>query len=225
MSKLPAFPPPNTKDSPEVAAYLRNAAVLWSAHRHRESLALLVRAANSARSRSDVGDSRVVELALAATELAAFVDAGDDPRSIPISIEFNAESVDINSIDLRSIQSSVLDITVEPPRRPSHANVSTLREAERPTPPPAPAPPTPPKPPSRIDLTQTMPQGARPPQPAAPPLNLRVVAPAGTPPASTLKEAPITEPTNERSSALPTKRMEDVPTRRAPDIEAEQKKR
>jgi len=212
VKTVPAFPPPSSKDSAEVAALLRNAAVLWAAHRHGEAITLLVRAA----ARSPATDARGVELAAGATELAAYVDSGDDPRSIPISIEFNAHSVDINSIDVTSVESSVLDITVEPPRRPSH--VSTMREAARPTPPPAPAPPTPPRAPSRIDLTETLPQGARAPQPASPPLNIRVIAPAGTPSPNTLRDAPLTEP-NERASALPTKRMEDIPTKRAPDVE------
>jgi hypothetical protein len=203
--------------------YLRNAAALWEAKRHSQAIPLLVRAANAAKSRSGApaSDARVVELALAATELAEFVNRGEDPQSIPISIDFNTQSVDINSIDLQSIASSVLDITVEPPRRASHVN--TLREEERPTPPPAPAPPTPPKPPSKVDLTQTLPQGARSPQPPAAPLNIRVVKPAQTPSTNSLREAPFTEP-NDRASATPTKRMEDIPTKRAPDIEDPEKK-
>lgn len=213
MKKVPAFPPPNPNDPPEVAAPLRNAAVLWAAHRHREAIPQLVRAAAAAKTKSAAPqtDPRVVELALAATELAAFVENGEDPRSIPISLDF-----DTHSVSLSSLEESVLEIDVV--SRQSSAPKQTLPEENRPTPPPAPAPKTPLKAPSKIDLTETLPQGARAPQPAQPPLNIRVVRPAQTPPAQSLKEAPFTEP-NERTSALPTKRMEDVPTRRADEEE------
>jgi hypothetical protein len=214
VSTAPKFPPPTPGDSPEVATLLRNAAALWSKDRHREALPLLVRAANAAKTRSEApaSDLRVVTLALAATELAAYVDAGEDPRSIPISLEFNTDSIDINSIDVTSAESSVLHISVDPPRP-----MSTLREEQRPAA-PRPNAPAAPRPPPRIDLTQTMSQDPRPPQPAAPPLNIRVIQPAGVPTPNTLREAPTTEP-SERASAVPTKRMEDVPTRRAPDID------
>jgi len=55
--------------------------------------------------------------------------------------------------------------------------------------------------------------------PAFPPPSPHDPAEVATPlrnAAVSLKEAPFTEP-NERTSALPTKRMEDIPTRRAPD--------
>lgn len=210
--KTPEFPPPDPRDAPEVAESLRVAAALWKNGRHHEALPHLMRAAAGAQQRSSApkSDTRIVELAMAATELAAFVHSGEDPRSIPISLDFG-------SLDLESLPSAAIEL-IEPPRPPPAKLAHTLREEPRPSPdtkivepPAAPAP-------IAVDLSQTLPQGQKlenvpliwqyakkkPSSPAVPATKV-------------LQEAPTTEPEPPSDPhGAPTRRMEDIDTKRDP---------
>lgn len=218
--KTPEFPPPDSRDAPEVALALRNAAAFWAAGRHRDALPLLMRAAATAQTKTEApkSDMRVVELAMAATEIAAFVHSGEDPRSIPVSLDFSVGSVDIESIDIESAAIQIIAPPGPPPARPVH----TMREDERPAsspdthaaPPVKLAPPTAP-----VDLTQTLPQGAK--LENVPKLwqYAKAKAPVPTPkPMPAVKEAkPAEEPAPPSDPhGAPTRRMEDVETKRDP---------
>ena len=205
--KTPEFPRPDPRDPPEVATSLRNAAALWAKGRHRDALPHLMRAAAAAQSKSEApkSDLRVVELAMAATELAAFVHGGDDPRSIPISLDFDADAVDVESLNPSALESVSSDPAVN---RAAEVVLKGRVHAE----PQAP----------RADLGTTLPQGYKlPGVPADWPFGKKKKA--AVPTAQSLKEAPSTtpepdpvDPMEDDPHGAPTRRMEDIDTRRDP---------
>lgn len=210
--KTPEFPPPDPRDPPEVATSLRNAAALWAKGRHKDALQHLMRAAASAQSSSKSGapksDLRVVQLAMAATELAAFVHGGDDPRSIPISIDFDAGAVDVESLNASALES--VDSTDDAAEVAKIVKGRVHPEPEV----------------ARADLGTTLPQGYKlPGVPADWPFGKKKQASAPQPPkkaaAKTPEEAPSPEPPavdpmEDDPHGAPTRRMEDIDTKRDP---------
>lgn len=181
-----------------VAYALRNAAALWAAGRHKDALPLLLRAAESSEGGTAHSNQRAAELARAAYQLSVFVQGGEDPKSIPISIHFDVESIDVQSIQIDSKEVEVIE-EAEAPKKPA-------------------APPAKPKP---LVLDQTLNTGHK--MPGAPanwpfPKKQPPPAPAAVPKSETLKEAPSTEPDVEDDPhGAPTRRMEDIETRRDHD--------
>ena len=127
------------------------AAAMWSSDRHTDAILHLARAAALA---STVGPERAKVLSDAALSLTSFIDAGDDPRSIPISLHFDAES----------LHSTMMEIArKQPPRPPPRVRKGTLPEEYRAAPDTVrvdvaelriPAP--------RVDFSSTVQQGTKP---------------------------------------------------------------
>lgn len=125
---------------------------MWAAEKHNESILHLARAAALA---STSNPARAKLLSDAAISLTSFIDAGDDPRSIPISLDFDAESVHSAMIEIVAPQ--------KPSAPPPRVRKGTLPEDFRPAPDTvrvdiAPIRPLLP----RVDLTATVPQGQKP---------------------------------------------------------------
>lgn len=130
---------------------LLTAAAMWQTERHNEAILHLARAAALA---STTTPERAKQLSEAAIVLTSFIDAGDDPRSIPISLHFDAESIASTMIEL---------VKKAPPGPPPRIRKGTLPEEYRPAPDtvrvdvanlriPAPA----------VDFTSTVQQGTKP---------------------------------------------------------------
>ncbi len=114
MTPPPSFPPPDSADDDDTRWALTTAAALWKNGRYRDALPWLQRAAAAAGRASGDADPksnvRVVQLTVAAAELAGFVEAWSagtssvGPSSIPISIELDTESIDVMSIPSEAIE-------------------------------------------------------------------------------------------------------------------------
>jgi hypothetical protein len=111
----PKFPEPNPNDAPLVAYALRNAAALWAAGRHKDSLSLLVQAADDAQGDSPTSRMRALEIVRGIGLLSAHLDRGEDPKSIPISLEFDIESIDVQSIHVASKDVEVIETDANKP--------------------------------------------------------------------------------------------------------------
>ena len=199
----PVFPPPDPRDPPAVAATLRTAAALWNAGRHREAIPHLIKAAPLAASAGAPRD-RVMFLAKAATEIATFVEGGDDPRSIPISLDFDVASVNLESV--------AIEILAPPKKPPPRQRKGTMPEEFRPQPDTVRVDPEAQRipPPKTLDLTETVPQGTKPSGPPKP-----YVWP--TRPQRKAPSAPkIPRVLAPDVNSAQTKRMEDIPTERSP---------
>lgn len=151
------FPGPDPTDPPDVAKMLHAAAGMWAAQKHNESILHLARAAALAATKNP---ARAKHLSDAALALTSVIDRGDDPRSIPLSIDFDAESV-------QSAMIEIIEPAGKPQFPPPRTRKGTMPEefregpdtvkvdvAELRIPPPR-----------TMDLTSTVPQGYAPKKP------------------------------------------------------------
>lgn len=178
MKSPPAFPPPDSADTDDTKWALTTAAALWKTGRYRDALPWIQRAATAA-ARAHDGDPtsnvRVVELTVAAAELASFVgawSAGDssvDPSSIPISIEIDTDSIDVMSIPSEAIEI----VTPHAALRASSLGVPRIPRPEPGAPPPRPAAAAAPAPRART-FAGTLQQASR---PELPPSTVPVAVP------------------------------------------------
>ncbi len=145
MPSIPEFPPPDIRDSQEVAWALYTAAALWRRGDFGDALIWLQRAAAiAAKEQSEAGgvDSnvRVVALTIAASDLAAFVQqsaaGGEHPSSVRIGNEYaDAPSIELRTEDLQSLSNLPPSPLGPPPALPPRNKVlgATLpQDARRP---------------------------------------------------------------------------------------------
>ncbi|MBL8719550.1 MAG: hypothetical protein JNL79_26410 [Myxococcales bacterium] len=137
------FPPPHPSDPEPVGWALCTAAALWKAKRYGDSVAWIQKAAaNAASLHGDGADSnvRVVELTIAATELAHYVrkwEHGDDdadPSSIPVSTDFQEIDLEVESVDpaqLAPRKNATAAPVVIKPAMPPRRRAETLQQEQR----------------------------------------------------------------------------------------------
>lgn len=139
------FPPPHPSDPEPVGWALCTAAALWKAKRYGDAVGWIQKAAaNAASLHGDGADSnvRVVELTIAATELAHYVrkwEHGDDdadPSSIPVSTEFQEIDLDVESGEPLPLaaaprKNAVTAPVVIKPAMPPRRRAETLQQEQR----------------------------------------------------------------------------------------------